>query len=145
MNIDFYKVTYKLFINNYPICRFSDIKLIHNADAKTETLIIQGADWNVLKKYDFVFSEDKRGKYICESYFRSYSIDIPKCLQGKQSFWNRFSDSRPRIYFDQIETIKEEVDYKSTKAPQINELGAYPADLVIEYFRERGLSFCPIS
>ena len=145
MDIDFYKVTYKLYINGYSICRFSDKKLIYNAEANSEIHTIQGADWDILMKYDFVLNEDKRGKYICESFFRSYSIDIPKCLQAKQSFWSRFSDSRPRIYFDQIETIKEEVSYTPIKAPCLNELGKYPTDLVIEYCKERGLSFCPMN
>lgn len=145
MNVDFYKVTYKLYINDYLICSFSDKKLIHNVDANSETHTIQGADWDVLRKYDFVLNKDKRGTYICESFCHFYSIEIPKCLQAKQSILSRFLDSRPRIYFDQIETIKEEVDYKPTKAPRINGLGEYPTDLVIEYFRERGLSFCPMS
>ena len=145
MDIDFYKVTYKLFINNCPICRFSEIKLIHNVEAKSVTNTIQGANLDVLNKYDFVHGKDKHGEYICESFFRSYSIDIPKCLQRKQSFWSRFCDSRPRIYFDQIETIKEEVNYTPVKAPCLNELGEYQTDLVIEYCKERGLKFCPIS
>jgi hypothetical protein len=146
MNVNFYIASHKLFINGYLICDFHRKELIHRNNAISNIHIfhrIEIAD--VLPKYDFCFGEDKYGKYICPSWFAGYDINIPKCLQRRRSIWSIFCDERPRIYLDQIRNIKEEVNYELADAPQICKLTEYPTDLVIEYFKERGLSFCPLN
>ena len=149
MAVNFYNWRATLYFDNNPIASPNGIKLLdyepHNTITKYHYKDIE--DWlpMIISKFWLDWSRDDLGPYITA--FMSYNTGIEFYPQydRKRSWWSRLSDNAARNYFVAAKKIEVRTVYNPTSAPNFGKLKKYPADLVVKYLVQEGLSAAQIN
>ena len=145
----FYHWTSTLYFDDNPIVTNSGTKLLdsepHNDGVVCPYENID--DWlpTIVAKFWLDWAEDDLGPYITA--FMSYNTGVKFYPQYdcKRSWWSRLYDNAARNYFVAAKKIEVRTTYTPTNAPNFGELKNYPADLVVKYLIQEGLSAAQIN
>jgi len=145
----FYYWKSTLYFDNNPIATNSGIKLL---DGEPHTEIVEYSyenidEWRpkIVAKFWLDWAKDDFGPYITA--FMSYNTGVKFYPQydRKRSWWSRLYDNAARNYFAAAKKIEVRTIYNPIEAPNFGELKNYPADLVVKYLIQEGLSAAQIN
>jgi len=149
MAIAFYYWKSTLYFDDNPIATTSGTKLL---DGEPHTTVTEYRyedidNWRskIIAKFWLDWAEDDFGPYITA--FMSYNTGVKFYPQydRKRSWWSRLSDNAARNYFVAAKKIEVRTTYTPINAPNFGELRNYPADLVVKYLIQEGLSAAQIN
>lgn len=125
--VNFYEREYKIVINDMVVYSKYSIVLQHDKDVTNN-------------KVDYT-KENMDGFIELAKKFFSYDYTL---FKKRGYFYSSLVKSLDypvdRIYWDEIETAYIDWQEKLCKAPKVGQLKQQPVDLVIEYFKERGIN-----
>lgn len=146
----FYHWNATLYFDNNPIATNSGTEL-RDDEPHTEVTEYRYEDideWHpkIISFFWLDWAKDDFGPYITTA-FLSYNSAVKFYPQydRKRSWWSRLSDNAPRNYFVAAKKIEVRITYTPTSAPSFGKLKDYPADLVIKYLIQEGLSAAQIN
>lgn len=140
MNVNFYNKKFYLYINGALCAERNVIVLARGQQTNEERHYTQpiGADARWMLSSIFDISYDKtwfKHKPYYYSDWRTYLF-----ADGERKLF-----SGDRLFEKDIEEICLKIEYeKRQSSVSMNSLMEYPADLVIDYLKERGITSCPI-
>ena len=149
MAIAFYHWQSTLYFDNNPIAINGGTKLLDGEPLNTVTVYPYEKidDWfsKIVAKFWLDWAKDDFGPYITA--FMSYNTGVKFYPQydRKRSWWSRLYDNAPRNYFVAAKKIEVQTIYNPIEAPNFGELKNYPADLVVKYLIQEGLSAAQIN
>ena len=79
-----------------------------------------------------------------ETWFKHKSYYYTDWMSCMSADGERKLFSRNRLFEEAIEEIVLKTEYERRPDVSMNKLMGYPADLVIEYLKERGITSCPL-
>lgn len=154
MNVNFWNKTYTLYINGIE-CGSRRITLFERGD-KCDLIKRYNNDLidGVSKRYDRSLIDETTREDL-SAIFGICFAQTPfthrvYCFQGSSWFdytnnnWNKLSGKTGRIFADDIKTLEVFIEYEIRESVSMKRLFDYPADLVIEYLKERGITSCPM-
>lgn len=145
----FYNWKSTLYFDNNPIATTSGTKLLDYEPCNNTTVYPYENidDWfsKIVAKFWLDWAKDDFGRYITA--FMSYNTGVKFYPQydRKRSWWSRLYDNAARNYFVAAKKIEVRTIYNPTSAPNFGELKNYPADLVVKYLIQEGLSAAQIN
>ena len=145
----FYRWTSTLYFDDNPIATNSGTQLL---DGEPHTMVTEYHyedidNWlsTIVSKFWLDWAKDDFGPYITA--FMSYNTGVKFYPQydRKRSWWSRLSDNAARNYFVAAKKIEVRTAYIPINAPNFGELKNYPADLVVKYLIQEGLSAAQVN
>ena len=138
MNVNFYNKKLSLFVNGVLCAR------------RSVTLLMRGTPENEFKKYEPPIGEEGRRVFsrfdICQysTLFTHRSrFDTEWCFCLTKGAHTVFRNGR--LYEDDIHDLMLKIEYEPcVESVSMEKLLKYPADLVIDYLKERGITSCPL-
>ena len=138
MNVNFYNKKLSLFVNDVLCAR------------RSVTLLMRGTPENEFKKYEPPISEEGRrvfSRFDIGCYFtwikHRLFFDTEWCFCLVKGAHTVFRNGR--LYEDDIRDVTLKIEYEPcVESVSMEKLLKYPADLVIDYLKERGITSCPL-
>lgn len=150
MAVNFYYWKATLYFDDNPIASTDGTRMLdyepHNTI--TEYRYEDIDDWlpMIVSKFWLDWSKDDLGPYITTAFmsYNSVAKFYPQ-YDRKRSWWARLSDNAARNYFVAAKKIEVRTVYTPTNAPNFGQLKKYPADLVVKYLIQEGISAAQIN
>ena len=138
-NVNFWNWSAKLYVNGVECAR------------RSTTILDRGDYGNSSVDYKIPLDVDARGMLqkifwlnSRETFFthKPYYKPSGVCTDG----WLSVASKDGRLYETDIKTLRVDVEYTlDVDGARMNKLFDYPAGLVVDYLKERGMTICPLN
>lgn len=149
MTTAFYKWTATLYFDDNPIASTNGTTLL---DYEPQTVVTPFyyediTSWihTIASKFWLDWAEDDCGFFITNYWCYNSNVKFYPQYDRKRSWWSRFCDNASRNYFVAAKKIEVRTTYAPKEAPNFGELKNYPADLVVKYLIQEGMSAAQIN
>lgn len=140
MEINFWNKTSTLYINGVACAKRKD------------TILASGEQSDTTRFYDELTDEAQRvlTDLFClhswKTLFkkRPYFENDPLGWNYTTKDWNKIAVHNGKIFADEIKTIEVKMTYAICPNVSMKNLFDYPAPLVVDYLKERGITTCPL-
>ena len=145
----FYNCKSTLYFDDNPIATTNGTKLLDYEPLNTVSAYPYEDidDWfpKIVAKFWLSWAKDDLGLYITAFMCYNTGIKFYPQYDRKRSWWSRLYDNAPRNYFVAAKKIEVQTIYNPIEAPNFGELKNYPADLVVKYLIQEGLSAAQVN
>ena len=140
MEINFWNETSTLYINGVACAK------------RRDTILARGEQFDIARFYDELTDEAQRvlTDLFCLHYWRTffknriYFENDPLGWDYTTKDWNKVAVHNGKIFADEIKTIEVKISYAPYPNVSMKNLFDYPAPLVVDYLKERGITTCPL-
>jgi hypothetical protein len=140
MEINFWNETSTLYINGIACAR------------KRDTILVRGEQTDTAQFFDEL--TDKAQRVLTDMFClhswktlfkkRPYFENDPLGWDYTTKDWNKVAVHDGKIFADEIKTIEVKMTYAIYSNVSMKKLFDYPAPLVVDYLKERGITTCPL-
>lgn len=139
MNVNFYNQRFFLYINGILCAKRSFVILARGQQTSEERRYRQPICSEARDMLGSIF-----GISYGETWFKHKPYYYTDWMSYTLADGERKLFSRNRLYEEAIEEIVLKIEYERQPDVSMNKLMGYPADFVIDYLKERGITSCPL-
>lgn len=140
MEINFWNKTSTLYINGVACARKRNIILAHGEQTDSAQFFDELTDEAQRVLTDSFCLHSWRTLFKRRPYFENDPLGWDYSTRG----WNKVAVHDGKIFADEIKTIEVKTTYTICPNVSMKNLFDYPAQLVVDYLKERGITTCPL-
>jgi hypothetical protein len=141
MEINFWNKTSTLYINGVACARKRNIILVRGEQTDTAQFFSEWTDEAVRVLTNLFCLHDGRTLFKKRVYFENDPLGWD---YSTADGWNKVAVHDGKIFADEIKTIEVKTTYTICPNVSMKNLFDYPAQLVVDYLKERGITTCPL-
>jgi len=140
MEINFWSETSTLYINEVACARKRNIILVRGEQTDSAQFFDELTDEAQRVLTDSFCLRSWRTLFKKRPYFENDPLGWDYSTRG----WNKVAVHDGKIFADEIKTIEVKTTYTICPNVSMKNLFDYPAQLVVDYLKERGITTCPL-